>query len=1006
VVTPEARDLGIVAHEHEDDRCGGDPLRIEGLGSDQLFVPSSLLSRAWSQDNLVTGHPAALFDGPVLEAIEGDVLEPLLAELAGIVGPIQLGEGQMGVFTWDLQCSNDDGPFVVQLPRCLDQPGKLGRSRSEVPRLNVENLRHYIAQGLARFVVEPRTLLMLGGRVPAALLGALPGYHPIAFGRGSIQIALSEGEDGWMVPLGLRATAEVLAEIVAVMVYHYDPETNGGTAITDVFVNDGDFVARRRPDGGFDLRLRAVRRREHGIGPDLFLLYLTQMMAYEDWEIDGRLVGLPVLISNPSVVFDGVVRGLRYRTQDLGGSVEEARSQACRWIEGFGRSVFGRSYRPFVERFLAGDLPLVFGADPRERWWRLTTLERQLARLELAHRIEGQTPGGSATTLRAFVERLKHETGRVPDDGAGVFRINDLDREGLRRLLEAAEIPRDRGEKISHDLLDRWPYRNLGHLLASVPAAKALRKIERRISFGHVVTEAMEGTLDSLGPRSGDPSTFRALANPEVFGGYAVPPNLEALAVQTFPTFEAYMDAALHDEAWGYYAHHVEIGTSGHFSTHPESLSPHYGRWLASLAFDAWQEMLEHGELSEQDVFPIVEFGAGNGRLARDLLDALATTAFAHGSATPERARLFASRVEYRIYEMSGSLRNKQRALLGSDAVIAFGDARSPGEALARDFPAGLKGFVVTNEVPDAFGVHKVVFTRHGNAYVALVLPRLEIPATALLSTAFSGSVRQCNDELRRTFDFRAHPNDLYLDAPIFARLMATIAGMREADAECLRASLWFEECYVPITAIPEVAKHIADNATDYAIALAAGDSGVVSYLNLHADRFIRGVASALVAGFVVTVDYGDSTWALVQGARQGEFPFRVYGTMDEFRPRLNDPYFAPGTQDLTADVNFTSLARAGTTAGLQVVHFGAERDVAGDDLREIAAAADTHEAFAKFVGDPIFKVLVQSPRPSRLCSGSTMTPLQLTHGEESVPEGRRSMISIIRSGLVSGGAE
>ena len=35
----------------------------------------------------------------------------------------------------------------------------------------------------------------------------------------------------------------------------------------------------------------------------------------------------------------------------------------------------------------------------------------------------------------------------------------------------------------------------------------------------------------------------------------------------------------------------------------------------------------------------------------------------------------------------------------------------------------------------------------------------------------------------------------------------------------------------------------------------------------------------------------------------------------------------------MTADVNFTALAQAGRQAGLQLVHFGPERDVVGDEL-------------------------------------------------------------------------
>ena len=35
------------------------------------------------------------------------------------------------------------------------------------------------------------------------------------------------------------------------------------------------------------------------------------MMAYEDWTVNGDLVGLPTPLANPSVVFEAVVRGRR-----------------------------------------------------------------------------------------------------------------------------------------------------------------------------------------------------------------------------------------------------------------------------------------------------------------------------------------------------------------------------------------------------------------------------------------------------------------------------------------------------------------------------------------------------------------------------------------------------------------------------------------------------------------------------------------------------------------------
>src|SRR4029453_4284850 len=106
----------------------------------------------------------------------------------------------------------------------------------------------------------------------------------------------------------------------------------GGTALVDFAINDGDFVVRRRADdsAGFDVRLTAARRLEGGIGPSLLLLYLVQMLAYEDWNVDdgGGLVGLPTLVSNPSIVFAGMVRGRRYRARDLGQPEEAAVREA------------------------------------------------------------------------------------------------------------------------------------------------------------------------------------------------------------------------------------------------------------------------------------------------------------------------------------------------------------------------------------------------------------------------------------------------------------------------------------------------------------------------------------------------------------------------------------------------------------------------------------------------------------------------------------------------------
>jgi len=968
-----------------------------------LLAASSLLSSRWSQDSLVTFHPARLYDGAVIETIDLEILETVLEDLRAQRGPIRSGAVRMGVFTWDIACDDGRAPFVLEVPLALDQPGTRGRAKRDVPRQNVEAMRHFIAQGLGRFVVEPGELLTVRGNIPAAIFPDLPDHRPIKFGRGAIQIELSEGKPCWLIGLGRAATAEVLAEMVAALVYHYEPDRDGGTAVTDVAINDGDFAAVRRADGTFALKLRALRRRESGIGPNRLLLYLIQLMAYEDWGVDGNLIGLPLVVSNPSVAFEGIVRGLTYRCRDLGRDDEQAQREAKRWIGAFGRSREGRSYRPWADRFLAGRLPLSFGSDLRERWWRLMPLATKLGVLELGGRHDPASgDAASARALKSFLDRLSREIGKTPEDDPATVRINDLGRDGLLGLLEEAEVPSDARPGIAEELLSHWPYRSFDHLLARVPSARSLRRLKSRLSFGHVVPDKDQGSLRSLEPRSSDTVTARPLANPELFGALFLPAALHEAALATFPTFEAYMDVALHDPRWGYYAHRVVIGDKGHFDTHPEEHSPDYGRWVATAAFRAWCDMVDQREISAEEPFPVVEFGAGNGRLARDVRDFIARAKADPTLTERERWRAFASSVEYRIYEMSASLREKQRELLGPRAVIAEGDARRPGATLARDFPDGLSGLVVTNEVPDAFGVHKVVLTRDARALAALVVPRIESTLNEALDGELRRRVATVDKAVRETFGFRGNAGDFYLDGATYGDVMLALSGFPAEEREARLSGLWFEEAFVAASAIPALFAHLSQNAREVATALAAEDSGVVLYVNVHADRFIHELGSALKAGFIVTVDYGDTTWGLILGARRGDFPFRVYGAFQPDVPRPNDPYAAPGTQDMTADVNFTALARAGAAAGLSLVHFGPERDLTGDALPALLRRAVTEPRMAKFLGNPVFKLLVLGTRPSRAFDAPLATPLSLASKESDVPKARRPLIPGFETALSS----
>src|SRR6188474_2230018 len=112
--------------------------------TDELAAPSSLMSSRWSRDNLVSSHPARLYDGRISERIELEALQYLLQALQAARGPCQMGWGRMGVFTWDIACDSSAGPFILQVPRVLDEPGRRGRAKREVPRLNFEHMSSFI----------------------------------------------------------------------------------------------------------------------------------------------------------------------------------------------------------------------------------------------------------------------------------------------------------------------------------------------------------------------------------------------------------------------------------------------------------------------------------------------------------------------------------------------------------------------------------------------------------------------------------------------------------------------------------------------------------------------------------------------------------------------------------------------------------------------------------------------------------------------------------------------
>lgn len=145
-------------------------------------------------------------------------------------------------------------------------------------------------------------------------------------------------------------------------------------------------------------------------------------------------------------------------------------------------------------------------------------------------------------------------------------------------------------------------------------------------------------------------------------------------------SFSRFMELALYAPGLGYYSGGAaKLGKDGDFTTAPE-ITPLFGETLAHVAADLM------GKTAPQ----IIEFGAGTGKLAHDMLTELS----AMGVAVHR----------YSIVELSGELRARQQRTLRGFPQVAW----------LEQFPAAFSGVVIGNEVLDAMPAHLVVKTQQG----------------------------------------------------------------------------------------------------------------------------------------------------------------------------------------------------------------------------------------------------------------------------------------------------
>ncbi len=145
-------------------------------------------------------------------------------------------------------------------------------------------------------------------------------------------------------------------------------------------------------------------------------------------------------------------------------------------------------------------------------------------------------------------------------------------------------------------------------------------------------------------------------------------------------SFSEYMELVLYAPGLGYYSGGTtKFGDSGDFVTAPE-ISTLFGQTLARQV-EQILNLLDHGD--------ILEFGAGSGKLALDLL--------------LELEKLGCLPNKYFILELSADLRQRQQTLFENKAPHLL-----PLLNWLDELPTQFNGFIFANEVLDAMPVHLV----------------------------------------------------------------------------------------------------------------------------------------------------------------------------------------------------------------------------------------------------------------------------------------------------------
>ena len=350
--------------------------------------------------------------------------------------------------------------------------------------------------------------------------------------------------------------------------------------------------------------------------------------------------------------------------------------------------------------------------------------------------------------------------------------------------------------------------------------------------------------------------------------------------------FDRYMELALYAPGLGYYATAPGVlgawGGSSDFVTAPE-LTPLFAATLArQVAAVARAEELA----------TVVEFGAGSGRLACDLLAALDAAGWLPA--------------QYAIVEVSAAMRARQR-----QAVAAL-PARLRERIVWWDtLPARFDAVILGNEVLDAMPVKLARRTQQGWVERGVVVISAPEPAATRQAPRggqeHSGAAQRFLESAPEPAATRQAPRGGQEHSGAAQRFLESAPEPAAARQGCLENHDASQRL-----AWAERASSIVPRPSMEALPL-----GAVTEIHQIAEAFISTLAGHLGRGLLLFIDYGFP-------AHEYDHPQRSGGTLRCHRAHRahDDPLWQPGTSDITAHVNFSGIAQVAAQAGLELLGY------------------------------------------------------------------------------------